>query len=133
MLLPREPADPLEVGGLRIIGRLGVGGMGVVFLARQPDGSLAALKVVRPELTADLDFRERFTREVRTALRVRGPFLAEAVEASTSMSPQFIAWRYVPGDNLATVVRSKGPLMPAGKCRGRSYRYSPDSRLPSPR
>jgi serine/threonine protein kinase len=85
--------------------------MGVVYLARQHDGDLVALKVIRPDLTADPQFRSRFTQEVRHALRVRGPFLAEAREASTSLTPQFIAWVYVPGEDLGLTVRRHGPLM----------------------
>ncbi|MDO8307195.1 MAG: serine/threonine-protein kinase [Actinomycetota bacterium] len=95
---------------MTLLGRLGVGGMGVVYLARQGDGDLVALKVIRPDLTADPQFRSRFTQEVRHALRVRGPFLAEAREASTSLTPQFIAWVYVPGEDLGVTVRSHGPL-----------------------
>ncbi|MDP1877481.1 MAG: serine/threonine-protein kinase [Actinomycetota bacterium] len=97
---------------MSLLGRLGSGGMGVVYLARQGDGDLVALKVIRPDLTADPQFRSRFTQEVRHALRVRGPFLAEAREASTSLTPQFIAWVYVPGEDLGVTVRSHGPLLP---------------------
>jgi serine/threonine protein kinase len=85
--------------------------MGVVYLARQGDGDLVALKVIRPDLTADPQFRSRFTQEVRHALLVRGPFLAQAREASTSLTPQFIAWVYVPGEDLALSVRRHGPLV----------------------
>lgn len=109
-MLPLHPSDPHEVGGMTLVGRLGVGGMGVVYLARQGDGDLVALKVIRPDLTADPQFRSRFTQEVRHALRVRGPFLAEAREASTSLTPQFIAWVYVPGEDLGLTVRRHGPL-----------------------
>lgn len=109
-MLPLHPSDPRDVGGMTLLGRLGVGGMGVVYLARQGDGDLVALKVIRPDLTADPQFRSRFTQEVRHALRVRGPFLAEAREASTSLTPQFIAWVYVPGEDLGVTVRSHGPL-----------------------
>lgn len=110
MVLPLHPSDPQVVGGMTLVGRLGVGGMGVVYLARQGDGDLVALKVIRPDLTADPQFRSRFTQEVRHALRVRGPFLAEAREASTSLTPQFIAWAYVPGEDLDRTVRRHGPL-----------------------
>jgi serine/threonine protein kinase len=110
-MLPLHPSDPHDVGGMTLVGRLGVGGMGVVYLARQGDGELVALKVIRPDLTADPQFRSRFTQEVRHALRVRGPFLAEAREASTSLTPQFIAWAYVPGEDLGLTVRRHGPLL----------------------
>jgi serine/threonine protein kinase len=110
-MLPLHPSDPHDVGGMTLVSRLGVGGMGVVYLARQGDGDLVALKVIRPDLTADPQFRSRFTQEVRHALRVRGPFLAEAREASTSLTPQFIAWAYVPGEDLGLTVRRHGPLL----------------------
>jgi serine/threonine protein kinase len=110
-MLPLHPSDPHDVGGMTLVSRLGVGGMGVVYLARQGEGDLVALKVIRPDLTADPQFRSRFTQEVRHALRVRGPFLAEAREASTSLTPQFIAWAYVPGEDLGLTVRRHGPLL----------------------
>ena len=109
-MLPLSPSDPLQIGGLSLVGRLGVGGMGVVYLARQATGEFVALKVIRPDLTADPQFRSRFATEVRHALSVTGPFLADAREASTSMTPQFIAWAYVPGENLGVTVRTGGPL-----------------------
>lgn len=110
MAAPLERSDPSHVGGLRLVGRLGAGGMGVVYLARQASGDLVALKVIRPELSADPEFRTRFTTEVRHALSVTGPYLADVREASTSGSPQFIASAYVPGENLALCVRRLGGL-----------------------
>lgn len=110
-MLPLLPSDPTDVGGMTLVARLGVGGMGVVYLARQGDGEVVALKVIRPDLTADPQFRSRFTQEVRHALQVRGPFLAEAREASTSLTPQFIAWVYVPGEDLGRSVRNHGSLL----------------------
>lgn len=107
---PLERTDPAQVGGLRLVGRLGSGGMGVVYLARQASGDLVALKVIRPELTADPEFRARFTSEVRHALSVTGPYLAEVREASTSGSPQFVATAYVPGENLGHCVLRRGRL-----------------------
>jgi serine/threonine protein kinase len=107
---PLEQTDPSQIAGLRLVGRLGVGGMGIVYLARQASGDLVALKVIRPELSADPEFRTRFTTEVRHALSVTGPFLADVREASTSGTPQYIASVYVPGENLGLCIRRLGRL-----------------------
>ena len=52
-----QPTDPRQVGRYRITARLGAGGMGRVYLGRSPSGRLVAVKVVRPELADDPDFR----------------------------------------------------------------------------
>jgi serine/threonine protein kinase len=61
------PADPVQVGPYRLVGRLGEGGMGQVFLGRSPGGRPVAVKLVRPEYAADSRFRKRFAVEVEAA------------------------------------------------------------------
>ncbi|MDH6129750.1 serine/threonine protein kinase [Kitasatospora sp. GP82] len=67
--------DPREIGGYRLEGRLGSGGMGVVYRARSLSGRQVAVKVIRPELAGDGEFRARFRHEVEAARRVSGAFM----------------------------------------------------------
>ena len=75
------PADPVQVGPYRLVGRLGEGGMGRVFLGRSPGGRPVAVKMVRPEYAADSGFRKRFAAEVEAARRVGGFYTAQVVDA----------------------------------------------------
>lgn len=103
-------SDPQRVGPYRIMGRLGSGGMGWVYLGRSPAGRAVAVKVVRPELAADQAFRERFAREVEAARTVGGAFTAAVVEADPYGDPPWLATVYVPGPSLADEVHANGPL-----------------------
>ena len=91
------PSDPESVGPYRLIRRLGTGGMGQVYLASSPGGRLVAVKVIRPELAADLGFRSRFEREVRAARSVSGMFTAPVVDADADGQPPWLATAFVPG------------------------------------
>ncbi len=104
------PSDPESVGPYRLIGRLGAGGMGQVYLARSPGSRLVAVKVIRPELAADPGFRSRFEREVSAARSVSGMFTAPVVDADPSGQPPWLATAYVPGPSLADAVAERGPL-----------------------
>ncbi|MGW3100872.1 serine/threonine-protein kinase [Streptomyces sp. NPDC001100] len=103
-------SDPLSVGPYRIAGRLGSGGMGWVYLGRSPAGREVAVKVVRPELAAESEFRERFAREVAAARLVSGAYTAAVVDADTEAELPWLATMYVPGPSLAEAVRADGPL-----------------------
>ena len=102
--------DPLALGPYRLLARLGGGGMGQVFLATSPAGRLVAVKVIRPEFTADPEFRARFTREVANARNVSGRFTAVPVDADTEGPVPWLATAYIPGPSLSAAVREHGPL-----------------------
>src|ERR1700761_1723663 len=106
------PDDPQSVGPYRLLGRLGAGGMGQVYLARSPGGRLVAVKVIRPELAADQRFRARFAREVASARTVSGIFTAPVVDADTAAPQPWLATAYVPGPSLTEAVARRGPLPP---------------------
>ncbi|WP_328497252.1 serine/threonine protein kinase [Streptomyces sp. NBC_00414] len=106
-------SDPLRVGSYRIVGRLGSGGMGWVYLARSPGGRAVAVKVVRPEYAADPEFRQRFAREVTAARAVGGAFTAAVVDADPEGDPPWLATVYVPGPALSEAVRAAGPFTEA--------------------
>ncbi|WP_328473440.1 outer membrane protein assembly factor BamB family protein [Streptomyces sp. NBC_00448] len=104
-----EPEDPHQVGRYRIVARIGAGGMGQVYLGRSPGGRPVAVKVVRPELARDGDFRRRFAREVTAARRVNGAFTAGVVDADPDGAPAWLATVYVSGVSLGEAVAEHGP------------------------
>ncbi|MFE7834995.1 PQQ-binding-like beta-propeller repeat protein [Streptomyces sp. NPDC057474] len=103
-----EPEDPRQVGRYKMVARLGAGGMGQVYLARSPGGRPVAVKVVRPELARDGEFRRRFAREVVAARRVNGAFTAGVVDAAPDGSPPWLATVYVPGVPLGEAIARQG-------------------------
>ncbi|NYV76214.1 serine/threonine-protein kinase [Streptomyces sp. UH6] len=102
--------DPRSVGGYRLLGRLGRGGMGQVFLGRSPGGRPVAVKVVHAELAADQRFRRRFAREVEAARQVGGFFTAHVVDADPQGDPPWLVTAYIPGPSLREAVERYGPL-----------------------
>lgn len=105
--------DPRRVADYQLVGRLGAGGMGVVYLARSPGGRLVALKVVRSELRDDASFRRRFAREVAAARTVHGAFTAPVLDADVEADTPWLATAYVPGPSLAQWVDEHGPMRAA--------------------
>jgi len=103
-------SDPMQVGPYQIVGRLGSGGMGWVYLGRTRAGKDVAVKVVRAELAAEAEFRTRFAREVEAARKVSGAYTAAVVDADTEAELPWLATMYVPGPSLAEAVRADGPL-----------------------
>jgi serine/threonine protein kinase len=108
-----RPGDPRWIGPYRLTGRLGAGGMGEVFLGRSAGGWAVAVKVIRPDLAADQEFRVRFRREVAAARSVSGLYTAAVADADTTGPVPWLATAYVPGPSLARAVDLHGPL-PAG-------------------
>ncbi|MFI0937513.1 PQQ-binding-like beta-propeller repeat protein [Streptomyces sp. NPDC021020] len=104
-----EPGDPRQVGRYRIVARLGSGGMGRVYLGRSPGGRSVAVKVVRPELAEDGEFRRRFAREVLAARRVNGAFTAGVVDADPDGALAWLATVYVSGVSLGEAISRHGP------------------------
>ena len=105
-----QPRDPRKVGPYWLLGRLGSGGMGQVFLGRSPGGRLIAVKVVRAELAGQAEFRHRFAREVAAARTVSGLFTAPVVNADVDAPVPWLATAYVPGPSLAEAITRHGPL-----------------------
>lgn len=108
MRLRRE--DPRVVGSFRLHRRLGAGGMGVVYLGSDKKGQRVALKVIRPDLAEDQEFRSRFAREVSAARRIRGGCTARLVAADLDAERPWFATQYVPGPSLHDKVNDEGPL-----------------------
>jgi outer membrane protein assembly factor BamB len=108
----RQPHHPRRVGPFDVLGILGAGGMGQVYLAADAT-RLVAVKVVHPGLASDQQFRVRFAREVEAGQRVRGPWTAAVVDADPAARLPWLASAYVPGVSLSHAVTSSGPLPPA--------------------
>jgi Protein kinase domain len=105
-----EAGDPRSAGPYRLLGRLGAGGMGQVFLGRSATGALVAVKVIRPELAEEPGFRARFAREVAAAANVSGRFTALVLDADVESATPWLATAYVAGPSLAQAVTARGAL-----------------------
>ncbi|WP_405411788.1 bifunctional serine/threonine-protein kinase/transporter substrate-binding domain-containing protein [Streptomyces decoyicus] len=110
LVRPLAKHDPQQIGPFRIIGLLGGGGMGRVYLGRAADGRPVAVKTARSELADDRGFRARFAREVSAAQQVGGPFVAPVVDAAPHDDVPWMATEYVPGVSLTDAVHDCGPL-----------------------
>jgi predicted Ser/Thr protein kinase len=107
---PLRPGDPRELGDYQLLGRLGEGGMGTVYLARGRDGRLVAVKVIRPEFSYEDEFRGRFRSEVNRARQVPPFCTAEVLDADPDHLTPYLVVEYVDGPSLAEVIDEQGPL-----------------------
>ncbi|MGN9791872.1 serine/threonine-protein kinase [Streptomyces sp. OZ13] len=111
------PEDPTQIGPFRLLGRLGVGGMGRVYLARSAGGRTVAVKLVRAELAAQDEFRRRFAREVEALERVGGAGTTPVIASDTAAESPWVAIGYVPGPSLRSVVVDQYGPLPANSVR----------------
>lgn len=107
---PLTASDPARIGPYLLLGRLGAGGMGRVYLARSEGGRTVAVKVVHTEHVADPQFRARFRREVEAARRVDERYTAPVLDAAPDEEYPWVATGYVPGLSLEQIVRGHGAL-----------------------
>ncbi|MEV6599590.1 protein kinase [Actinoplanes sp. NPDC051346] len=110
---PLRRGDPRWLGDYQLIGRLGSGGMGVVYLAEERDGALVAIKLIHASLSHDPEFRHRFRSEVERARQVPSFCTAEVLDADLDHDPPYLVVEYVDGPSLADVVEQRGPLRSA--------------------
>ena len=116
-MFPLEPSDPPSIGRYQLVGRLGQGGMGRVYLGRTPGGRPAAVKVISAQFQDHPEALIRFQREVETLRTVRNPFTAALIDQEVGVPPYWLATEYVPGPTLAAAIREWGALDPE-VCRG---------------
>lgn len=98
------------LGVYRTAGRIGRGGMGVVYAAYGPGSERVAVKVISPELSDDESFRERFRREVESARRVRQFCTAPVLDAQLDGEPLYIVTEYIDGPDLNEFLQTQGPM-----------------------
>ncbi len=112
--MPATEHLPRSLGPYRLQDRLGEGGMGVVHLARDPEGRPVAVKVLHPLGGEGVNARRRLAREVETMRRVRSPYVAEVLDADVTGEFPYIVTRFVAGPTLDEMVRTRGPLSGPG-------------------
>jgi serine/threonine protein kinase len=109
---PLRADDPRRIGHYRLTARLGVGGMGVVYLGVGWDGSQVAVKLLRPELADDQEFRRRFGREVAALVRVKGECTVRVIEADSQSPRPFLVTEYAEGPSLAEYIKTHKTVEP---------------------
>ncbi len=108
---PLGADEPTAVGPYRLLGRLGSGGMGRVYLGRSAGGRTVAVKIVHPHFALDEEFRARFRREVAAARRVGGAWTAPVLDADPEAPVPWVATGYAAGPSLTAAVVDVGPLL----------------------
>lgn len=114
---PLRPGDPSAIGAYALVGRLGEGGMGAVYLGRDGGGRYVAIKVIRSELSADEGFRARFRDEVSNAQRVASFCTAKVLDHGEDGGRPYLVTEYVDGTPLDEYIENGGPL-PDGTLNG---------------
>ncbi|OKJ20788.1 serine/threonine protein kinase [Streptomyces sp. CB00316] len=107
---PLEAGEPHTIGSYRLLGRLGAGGMGRVYLGRSAGGRTVAVKVVHPHFALDEQFRARFRREVEAARRIGAQWTAPVLDADPDAPVPWVATGYVAGPPLSQAITEHGPL-----------------------
>ncbi|MGW2893166.1 protein kinase domain-containing protein [Streptomyces sp. NPDC001212] len=108
-ITPLNPEDPLTLGDFELLGRIGQGGMGQVFLGESLGGEPAAVKVIKPSVV-DSESRQRFAQEIEVLKTIWGPRIAAFLGADAEAEQPWLATEYVDGPDLARHVNSHGPL-----------------------
>lgn len=98
----------MNIGGYRLIKRIGAGGMSTVFEAEDGAGVRVALKLLHPALVVDYSGRERLRREVAMLQKVRGRYVAEVLDAETDADEAFIVTELIDGPTLEQDVVDSG-------------------------
>ena len=106
---PLSPKDPTRIADYTLIGRLGSGGMGIVYLAANGHDNVA-LKVIRESLLEDPSQATRFSREIETLKKINSPYVAKIINSGVTDGQAWYATEFVNGPDLKSLVDAKGPL-----------------------
>ncbi|GAA2585515.1 serine/threonine-protein kinase [Actinomadura fulvescens] len=106
---PLEPGDPRVLGQYEVVGRLGAGGQGAVFLGKSPSGEYVAVKLLHAQMASDPAARARFTREVSAAQKVEPFCTARVLEADVHGDQPYVVSEFIDGPSLHDVVAHNGP------------------------
>lgn len=109
MTQPLTADDPRSLGVYELLGRLGEGAQGVVYLGRSPQGEQVAIKLLHPGLASEPQSRDRFFREVAVAQRVARFCTAAVLHADLAGSRPYVVSEYIAGPSLRTLVEREGP------------------------
>jgi serine/threonine protein kinase len=99
-----------QLGSYRLLSLIGAGGFGSVHLALDQQGRTVAVKVLHPHVAGDTVALARLAREVETMRKVRGPHIAEVLDASLTGERPYLVTRYIQGRPLSTMVAADGPV-----------------------
>ena len=110
---PLGENDPRTLGTYTLLGKLGQGGMGTVYLGRSELGRLVAIKVVRADVADDPQFRGRFRQEAATARRVARVCTAEVLDFDPDAPQPYLVTEFIEGPTLSSFVTRGGPLSDA--------------------
>lgn len=111
-LTPLREDDPSELHGYPLLGRLGQGGMGVVYLARNTAGDEVAVKTILGTYATEREFQKRFARETQVLQSLSDPRIISVLEAFPDPRCPCLVTEYVPGPTLADRLRDVGALPP---------------------
>ena len=109
-MLPLLTNDPREIGPYRVVGRLGAGGMGMVYAGMDAAGRRVAVKLVHEVYSLDLDFRRRFSREISVLGEVQGACVARVLGSDSGTERPWLATEYIAGPTLEQHVQTDGAL-----------------------
>ncbi len=108
---PRQSDELGRLGGYRVLEVLGAGGMGIVFRAEDTQLNRAvALKVIKPEIAASAEAKERFLREAQAAAAIEHDHIVTIYQVGQQRGVPFIAMQYLKGQSLQQKLAEQNKL-----------------------
>ena len=106
---PLKSSDPSVLGDWRIMGRLGEGGFGTVYLAEK-GAQKAAIKVIKSEFVEEGDARARLATEAEVLSKLSNPYIGKILDSDVNSDLPWIATEFINGPTLDNKVKYEGPL-----------------------